>query len=531
MSVRPDQEVESDTLADVLDKPTRKAGDVLSYQRLLYRNQFILGPRHVEELPSWKKISVGESLCLTVHPDLSCCQATENGRSVTLLGFMLDPADAGATDQAIVNGLACKLSRCQDFFPHTYRYGGRWILIANDGNTTSLFHDAGGIRQAFYTHAGYGSDIWCASQPGLLAKMFGLKMSPEALELINSYHFRQNQEYWWPGDGSPYAEICHLLPNHWLDLGTRQVHRYWPDGNLAERPLDEIIDKAAATLRGLLASAANRFELAQSITAGWDSRLLLAASKDIAHRISYMTVRQMDMRESHADISVPARLLRRLGLDHHVVRSSLHTDPDFIQMFKANVTLAHDHYAPDANAILKYYGLRKAVISAGVSEIVRDPTIGTERSVRSRITSEEMSVELYNTGYNPYAIREIEKWFSGIGNICNVDLDTIFYWEQRVGNWLAGNQLEFDSAWQEIVIPYNCRSLLIDMLSVRERDRRHPKNLLFQKLIMNLWPEVLQEPINPHKTRLMALKRAFRIQIKRLLLRIPQVRKWFSARG
>jgi hypothetical protein len=106
-----------------------------------------------------------------------------------------------------------------------------------------------------------------------------------------------------------------------------------------------------------------------------------------------------------------------------------------------------------------------------------------------------------------------------------VDLDTIFFWEQRVGNWLAGNQTEFDTAWQEIIIPYNCRNLLIDMLSVRERDRRHPRNLLFQKLIMNLWPDVLQEPINPHKTRLMALKRMFRIQIKRILLRIPQVRK------
>lgn len=529
MSVSPHQEAVSDAMPDALDKFTPKAGAVLSYERLLYRNQFILGPRHVEELPSWKKISVGESLCLTVHPDLSCCQATENGRSVTLLGFMLDPADAGAADQAIVNGLARKLSRCQDFFPHTYRYGGRWILIVSDGNTTTLFHDAAGIRQAYYTHAGYGSDIWCASQPGLLAKLLGLEMNPEALELINSYHFRKNQEYWWPGDGSPYAEICHLLPNHWLDLGARQVHRYWPDGNLAERPLDEVIETAAATLRGLLASAANRFELAQSITAGWDSRLLLAASKDIAHRISYMTVRQMTMRENYADLSVPAKLLRRLGLDHHVVRSSLLTDPDFIQTFKANVTLAHDHYAPDALAILKYYGLRRAVISAGVSEIVRDPYIGTERSVRNRITPAEMSAELYNTGYNPFAIREIGKWLSGIGNIHNVDLDTIFFWEQRVGNWLAGNQTQFDTAWQEIIIPYNCRNLLIDMLSVRERDRKHPRNLLFQKLIMNLWPDVLQEPINPHKTRLMALKRKFRIHMKRFLLRIPQVRKRFGA--
>ena len=358
-------------------------------------------------------------------------------------------------------------------------------------------------------------------------------MSQQALGLIDSYSFRQNREYWWPGNGSPYEEISHLPPNHWLDLGTRQVRRYWPWENLPERPLEDIVVKSAANLRGLIESAAKRFELAQSITAGWDSRLMLAASKNVAQRISYLTVRQIGMRETHPDISVPARLLPRLGLKHHVVGASLLTDPDFVRTFKTNVTLAHDHYAPDAYSILKYYGLRRAVISGGVSEIVRDPTVGTERSVRGSISPSEMSEELYRTGNNPFAIREIENWLSGIGNIYNVDLDTIFFWEQREGNWLAGNQLEFDSAWQEIIIPYNCRGLLIDMLSVREHDRKHPKNLLFRELIRNLWPDVLLEPINPHKnnTHLMMLKSKLRKQIKRLLLRIPQVRNRVEGRG
>jgi hypothetical protein len=493
----------------------------LNYERLLYRNQFVLGPRHAEELPSWKKFSVGEALCLTVHPDLSCCQASENGRSVTLLGFMLDPAIADATDQAIVNNLVRKLSRCQDFFPHTYRYGGRWILIVSDGNTTALFHDAAGTRQAYYTNAQYGTDLWCASQPGLLAKLLGLQMSQEALELIGSYAFRQNREYWWPGDGSPYAEISHLLPNHWLDLGTGQVRRYWPEGNLAERPLEEVIEKIAASLRGMLASAANRFELTLAITAGWDSRLVLAASKDIAHRISYMTVRQMGMRDNHPDISVPARLLPRLGLEHHVVRASLILDPDFIGTFKANATLAHDHYIPDAQAILKFYGLRKAVISASVSEIARYGIL----QLTGRSTPAELSETVYRTGDNQFAIREIEKWFAGIGNIYNLDLETVFFWEQREGNWLAGNQLEFDTAWQEIIIPYNCRNLLIDMLSVRKRDRWAPRNMLYRRLIMHLWPDVLQEQVNPHRPRLKVLMRILRSRIKKFLLRIPLIRK------
>jgi hypothetical protein len=271
----------------------------------------------------------------------------------------------------------------------------------------------------------------------------------------------------------------------------------------------------------MLVSAANRFELALAITAGWDSRLILAASKDIAHRISYMTVRQLGMRDDHPDISVPARLLPRLGLEHHVVRASLISDPDFVGTFKANATLAHVHYTPDAQAILKFYGLRKAVLTAGVSEIARYGILGLAK----RSTPAELSETVYGTGDNPFAIREIEKWFAGIGNIYNLDLDTVFFWEQREGNWLAGNQVEFDTAWREIVIPYNCRSLLIDMLSVRKHDRWAPRNMLYQRLIMHLWPDVLQEPINPHRTRLRVLNRILRFRIKKFLRRIPQVCK------
>jgi len=227
------------------------------------------------------------------------------------------------------------------------------------------------------------------------------------------------------------------------------------------------------------------------------------------------------MRDNHPDISVPARLLPRLGLEHHVVRASLISDPDFIGTFKANATLAHDHYAPDAQAILKFYGLRKAVLSAGVSEIARYGIL----QLAGRSTPAELSETVYRTGDNSFAIHEIEKWFAGIGNIYNLDLETVFFWEQREGNWLAGNQLEFDTAWQEIIIPYNCRNLLIDMLSVCKRDRWAPRNMLYRRLIMHLWPDVLQEQVNPHRPRLKVLKRILISRIKKLLLRIPLIRK------
>jgi hypothetical protein len=242
-----------------------------------------------------------------------------------------------------------------------------------------------------------------------------------------------------------------------------------------------------------------------------------------------MTVRQLRMRESHADIQIPLALSRKLGLEYNVVRSSLIMDPEFIKTFKTNAVLAHDHYAHDAQAILNHYGLTKVCIVGSVSEIVRDTWGAKRRSVNGRIKPAEISAEIYGIGTHRYAIREIEKWFAGLGQIHNLDRDAVFYWEQRVANWLAMNQLEFDSAWRDIFIPYNCRGMLMAMLAVRTKDRKAPHNRLHKELIQNLWPEVLTEPVNPHKPgRLANMKGKLRAKAKRLILRVPQLRRRFE---
>jgi hypothetical protein len=39
-------------------------------RKLLFRRQFILGPFFIESLSDWKRLKIGETIFLTVHPDL-----------------------------------------------------------------------------------------------------------------------------------------------------------------------------------------------------------------------------------------------------------------------------------------------------------------------------------------------------------------------------------------------------------------------------------------------------------------------------
>ena len=52
-------------------------------------------------------------------------------------------------------------------------------------------------------------------------------------------------------------------------------------------------------------------------------------------------------------------------------------------------------------------------------------------------------------------------------------------------------------AWKEVLFPFNCRRLLIDLLSVSAVDRMPPNYPFYKDLIGHMWPELLSEPINP----------------------------------
>jgi hypothetical protein len=491
------------------------------YNGLKYHNHFVLGPSRIEALDTWRKTKISDSIHLMTHPDLNTCQVNDGPRSITLTGFILDPADPHASDADILADLAPVLGSSNDFAKHTGKYGGRWVLIVNDGRSIRLYTDTVGLRQVFYTSHGHGGDVWCASQPGMIAQILGLEMEPAAVDFIDSHEFRCNPEFRWPGDSTPYKEVKHLLPNHYLDLVDGRSKRYWPEGPLPQLSLDEAVERVAPMLSGLMTSAANRFDLSLSITAGMDSRLVLAAAREIKDRISYMTVRQIGMPDDHPDVAVPSQLLSNLGLKHDVVKSSLLIDDEFLAIFKKNVPVAHYVYAPDAQAILRYYAQKKVAVTGSASEVARS----SFRAIRNNPRNEDITIEhLANAqeiGNQTFAVDHYKQWWAGLGDIYNLHILSLFEWELDDGNWLAMCQLEFDAAWKDIFTPFNCRDLIVTMLSVDPMYTMAPKYELYQTLIGKLWPEVLDTPVNPHKN----YKRSLASKVKSYTRR--QLNRWF----
>jgi hypothetical protein len=432
---------------------------------------------------------------------------------------MLDPFQPAATDADLVRELLATLAAGRDPIEQAGRYGGRWILIVDDSSSRRLFHDAIGLRQVYYTDVARTGELWCASQPGIVAGLLQLPVNEEALALCAAYP-RPDGEHRLPVALSSHVGMNRLMPNHYLDLATGQSERYWPVRSLEPIGLTDCVERSADILAGLMDSAARRFPLAISMTAGRDSRLVLAAARRIASQASYVTVAKPKMPAS--DIEVPARLLGRLGLRHEVIPWPEHVSEEFARIFKQNVTMPHEVYVPEAYAVFTYNRLTKVAVTGSACELARIRWRPSRLGAYDNLTAEKLTKDA-KFGDSRLVIEAFRGWLPRVPEFKNPNVMRLYRWE--CGSWLTLAQLEFDTAWRDILTPFNNRLLLTTMLSLDERLRCGPRFPFFVDLMRHLWPEVLTEPFPEVKLRFFLSPTRIRRVVRQLKERRPARRR------
>lgn len=318
----------------------------------LWPGQFVLSDDQVHGPQHWAKTQVDERLVLYTHPKVPTSQVTENGRTLTLIGFLLDPEMPKADDQAILRGLLDVGPRHDELLLVTTRLGGRWVLLLTGPGGSVLVHDPLGSRQVHYVEPRFAehTGVRCGSEPQLLRALTGAEVDSAASWFSWSASFTEMRGgHWWPADASPLAGVRRLLPNHWLDLRTQDAHRWWPAGRLAQLDLERASARIATILRGTLAAAHHRGDLALLLTGGGDSRLVLAAGRPYASELDCVTIRHPQSYE--ADVETARALAERFGLTHVVVESGTEPSADFWERYRNNVMLPHPGTAANAEAL------------------------------------------------------------------------------------------------------------------------------------------------------------------------------------
>ena len=490
-------------------------------EKLFWRRQFILGPHFIDHLSTWKKLVVNNTLFLTAHPELEITQVAHNGKCLTLIGYILDPYNPSSNNLDICNRLVRQIVSAEDAFQKMDHLGGRFVVLLNVEGDMRLFTDAIGYRSVYFLRDSTRI-LWCASQPGAIAQQLGLELNRDTWnEFLDSGHFRSNPEYWYPGDSSPFKKILHLLPNHYLSFENGEVVRYWPRKRIDSISIEECIEQASDLLKRLMKSANHRLELALSLTAGYDTRLLLAACKEISKEIVIFTQIHPGIDTSHMDIWVPDAILSKLGLKHTLVTCPQKIDDDFLECYEQNVSTGRLSRALSMYGQYKYWGSSGKVLILGSGGEIFRCIFGNRWKYsgdNSRVSAKTLA-KLAGMKDNTFAVNQFENWRSKTKSIpedYGINILDLFVWEQGEANWGSMNQAEADIA-HESFFPYNCHRLLTILLSAEQKYRMPPKHELIRRLVAHMWPEILDTPINPFPFHI-SLMRALRTLLRRCRL-------------
>jgi len=465
-------------------------------ERLRFRRQYILAPSAFECPFLCNKRKVTNHYLLYTHIDLPVSEYTEKDLKLILLGDMFDYENAQKENEDILRDLA---DQKFDGFVDVYsKYSGRYVLIYIQKDQIYLFHDATAARKIFYCSQNDG--LWFGSQPHLLAKILDLKRTADPTKLS----FYSSKAFTWlnnsnVGDTTIYDEIRQLMPNHYFNINVGSVNRYWPYSVLMPQSYQQVAERCSAMIKGYIESIASRYEIMIPITAGKESRMLAAGSRELKDRVYYYINKEASFSKYHQDLLIPRNLFRKLNIDFHILDIYDEIDKDFRSVYFDNNPYASEFFLPH---IFNYY--------QHFSEKVNLPgNIASSGCEFCNLKEEEVTPESLAKKFRliefEYALNYLQDWFKSCEHICkkyNIKKISLYYWEERMGNWGGQIQLEKDIA-QEEFNPFNSRLLIKEFLTVDIQYRRKPTYILQKEIVRILWPELLDQPINPMIYRVM----------------------------
>jgi hypothetical protein len=468
---------------------------------LLFKRQFILSSWPEYNFDEWNNIQLGNSAYLSFHPELEFVHLEKGAMKLTLLGFWVDPFYPDKTNAKILLDVLENSHSFNDVVKNSYPLGGRWLLIYQGENSFKILTDPVAQRQLYYFKK---KELFlCGSDPSLLNHFYKLEKdsSTDLVEFTTSKRFIEMEKVW-IGDETIFKNVKHLMPNHYLDVLQWKAIRFFPSEPLGKTGLEEVVIKASDILKGLITGVANRQPLAIAVTAGWDSRVLLAASKDVQDRVHYFVSSAGNNYKKHPDVFIPSKLFKDLNMPFEVQVCNETPDEEFLKYFGTNISIARKGTAK-VNYIFRYMTqfADRLNINGNISEIAR---VCIRPLIPMKITGSEFT-KLQHITYNgnKYVARQFDLWIEDAYRTCvenDYNLFDLLYWEQRLGNWCALYAAEQDIAIDQFS-PFNNRLLLNLLLSVDEKYRLYPNFILYRKMIERLWPEVLSEPIGKKKLK------------------------------
>ncbi len=298
---------------------------------------------------------------------------------------------------------------------------------------------------------------------------------------------------WISGDLTAHSGVNRLLPNHFLDLEHWTAHRHWPkpDDFREWMPFSKAVEQASAALSRFTSAVTRQFPTALTLTAGFDSRLLLASAREVIPQCEFATFNHPTAK---LDVDVARALAQRFALPHHVEQV---LEADDFQRASWDRAVGDCVIEGNRTSHPTLKTLRANVVLTGMyGEIGRCRLYRQDLDIinESKIDS-SFIVSRLTLPHHQKLGEAIEKWFEGVRSLPNSVILDLAFLELKFGSWAMG-QHPIQNTYKFHLLPYAQRQVLEAFIGVNPIEKTTDR--LFTACIMKLWPDLMIFPINKY---------------------------------
>jgi len=450
--------------------------NMLSLPARQWRIQKLLGTRAADA-----KLSVGP-FQIVLGADMPCI-LLDDAHGATIGCLLGDPIDV-VKQTYVTSGVRLPWPQ-GDITPTKFeawisQLGGAFTALVSTSQWARIYPSA--ANSCVYEE---GGSVAIAATP---LALLGPRAYNERLdhELIDEMEIKLGG--WLPAGLTAHHGVKRLLPNHFLDLSTGTVHRHW--SGLAENCMDPQhgISQIAQLMQGALAAAHKRHELRVALTAGRDSRAVLAACCHLKNRVSAFTI---DHDEVGPDLDLPKAMCRSLELEHKTLAQVLSTEPE-----QECWLMNSGHCVGGANLrlhrTLANFAPDSAVVTGAGGEAGRGFYWNTGDMPCAPLSAKRLLHRL-DLKPAPQAVAAVQGWLTGLSGCSKLRILDLAYVELRMGCWSAPQTHGFPEICYHIA-PLSHQRIFDILLSLPVDWRR--SGCYASELITVMQPTLVAWPFN-----------------------------------
>lgn len=295
---------------------------------------------------------------------------------------------------------------------------------------------------------------------------------------------------WIPGGLTAHEDLLRVLPNHVLDLDTLSATRHWPPAQISvhddpQAAVEKLIEIVRVQMKALHDTGK---QVAQGLTAGYETRMLLGCARPFLENTTFITVVGEDVYQK--DTVIARRIAEGEGLAYRtLLRCEATAEAQELYLRRNGHCLkdTNGRFFPSTEPISQSH-----ILIGGAGGEIGNAMLW-RASDRPEDTFNGAQVEpRFGMPHEPRVVAALDAWIAGLPPGDGFGLLDLLYLENRWGPWF-GCQFASDPTMERYAPLLTRRAvvLMLGMPPAWKKKRRY--NI---ETIRTTWPELLDYPFN-----------------------------------